>query len=247
MLKFVQGYYKVVFEPLPSDSPFFAPGVTLGHVQRYAEATNPPVYISDVTFERLLLLTVTSRAQHSDIKAAIAAHVQKSVDVRVTVDGHYQRIINESPIQLLERGSTRRVSIKLLTPEGRRTLSERLLEYLRAGSDFSLSNLEAPIAFSAHYLGTRQLASAALVTDFTEAVSLWAPEVNGAIEIWDGPGGGPKDTGYPVAPGDRVVVTASGENGLASGGQGPMGLRAGSGGAALLNRDSRCPRTRRSA
>jgi hypothetical protein len=126
-------------------------------------------------------------------------------------------------VKVLSTGATGRATIDLLgDPFG------GLAAYLGTGADFSLNNPGAPIAYTARYLKDSQVASAALTTDYSETTSVWADDVaRSGFEVYDNRDrGGPVNTGIPVAGGDEVTISASGQlwaGVWATGANGPEG------------------------
>ena len=68
-IKYVQEYYTVVTSPLRPDT-VFAPQVTVDDLKFYANEANLPAYVSSVTYGRMLIIKMTSTAEHSELKAA---------------------------------------------------------------------------------------------------------------------------------------------------------------------------------
>jgi hypothetical protein len=86
-----------------------------------------------------------------------------------------------------------------------------LNDYIANGITFSLDHPGAPIAYRANYLGNQTVANVSQTIDYHEITSVWADDVHRDFEVWDGRGGGPITTGIPVAQGDTVTITATGE------------------------------------
>jgi hypothetical protein len=232
--KFTQVFYGVTFEPDPAAAdPFFASGVTVSDVARWAQPENPPLYISEVKYGRILLLSFTAAMSKKDIEAAVNASYS---GFKGAFGASLKDRVNRMRIEVLSVGATGEVARAPLLITGLDTVADALAKYIDAGLKYKIStNPGAPIAFTMRYVGSRgaahgplTLAVAQMITDNSpEVVSLTAREVcRGPFEVWDGPGGGWRETGLDVGPGDKVRFGASGQNWsgvLGSGLYGPTG------------------------
>jgi hypothetical protein len=207
----LQVFYTVAFEPDAGPAGFFAPGVDQAQMQAYAGPGNPPVYVSQVSYGRSLVLVVRAQASDTKIKGALDVLVKAAANVHVGIEGEYKSLIETMHISVFESGSTG-VGLTTLFAGNGANIADNLLAYIRSGASFSLANPGAAIGFTVRHLGSRNPASVALVTDYTEVVSVSSPEVSGALQIADGWAGGPKPAGVRVALGDQVLVTADGQN-----------------------------------
>jgi hypothetical protein len=236
--KFVQTFYTVAFDPDPNVvSPFFNPSVTLEDVQRYTNRSNPPLYVSEVSYGRVLLVQFTAKMSKLEMEAAIKAAYGS---VSGSLDASYKESLNRMSVKVLSIGSTGDVAVAPLTAYSPGDTLTALKSYINSGINYSPSNPGAPIAFTMRYVGStapdgvpNALAVAQMVTDESpEVVNLTAKEVchspslkiwigsrlfdtglpGGGYQVWDGPGGGWVDTGLTANPGDKVRFSASGEN-----------------------------------
>lgn len=238
-VKFTQVFYTVSFDldaTLPS--PFLAPGTTLAAVERFASARNPPLYVSEVKYGRVLLMSFTSSLSKTDIEAtAHAAYKGFTGDL----EARYKDKLDAMSIAVLSVGETGDVAA---TPVVARTTTEafdRLRAYVTAGSRYGATNPGGPIAFTMRYVGSRdglggpyQPAIAQMVTDESpEVVSLEAREYCGERRylVFDGVDergrrGGWTSTELTANPGDKVRFFARGTNWsgvLFTGDYGPRG------------------------
>ncbi|MEP7343477.1 MAG: thiol-activated cytolysin family protein [Acidobacteriota bacterium] len=207
--RFVQQYYTVAFRPLGSPPKFFADTVTLDQVKNYATPDNPPCYVSQVIYGRTLFLVVTSNASSLEIEAALKVLFKGKAEGNVTISGEYKKTFDNATVRVIGVGGTGAALTRVLTDP-----VNELPQYLNADSNFSLASPGAPIGYTFRYLGQLQrTAVVSLSTEYVEATSVWANDVErNNLPIWDGPGGGAKDTGIPIAPGDHIVITAGGTN-----------------------------------
>jgi hypothetical protein len=202
-MRFNQAYYTVTFTPSGSPPDFFADTVTLSEVEKYATADNPPCYLSSVTYGRMLLVLVTSRASSLEIKAALKAGVGSVFTG--SLEGQYKELLSQSSIMVLAVGPTGEATTQVLTDP-----VAGFQQYLKEGLTFSLASPGAPIAYTARYLNTQTMAKVSLACQYSEHTRVWADNVDRSYEVWDGKGIRRVDTGISVAPGDSITITASG-------------------------------------
>jgi Thiol-activated cytolysin len=198
-----QAYYTVSFEPSGSPAYFFDDTVTLDDLQHYAGPANPPCYVSSVTYGRMLLVLVTADTASETLKLALKAKYDTVADGKLRSE--YDELLSQSTVRIFSVGSTGTLDLGVL----QNPLAE-LNAYLRDGIGFSKDNPGAPITFRVNYIGNLADAKVSQTIDYQEIASVWAEDVHRDFEVWDGPGGGPKSTQIPVAPGDTVTITANG-------------------------------------
>ncbi len=209
--RILQVYYTVAFEPNAGAGAFFDRAVTPQQLRPYCGPSNPPVYISQVSYGRSLLLVVEAQASNTTIKGALDVLVKAAANVHFQVSGEYRQLVDTMSIRVFEAGSTG-IVLKTLFDGKVAEITDNLLSYIRAGASFSLRNPGAPVSFTTRHLGSRTPAFVGLTTDFTEVVSVSSPEVTGALQIADGWSGGPKPAGVRVGRGDKIIATAGGLN-----------------------------------
>jgi hypothetical protein len=211
--KYTQRFYKVVFDPNANlDSPFFGDSVTLDQVKRYASPQNPPLYVSEVTFGRTLVLQLTARKSKTDLEAAVNAVFGSTSG---SLQGNFKETLDSSRVEVLSVGATGDLTASTLTSAMNvSTVSEALQKYITNGAAFSPSNPGAPIAFVMRYMGgsggmgnrVYDPAIAQMVTDESPEIRLSASEFcRTGIQLWRGsPGGGWKDTGLVAKSKDKL-------------------------------------------
>ena len=232
LVKFTQVFYTVSFDPdVNLVGPFFAPSVSLADVQRFSSSTNPPLYISEVKYGRVLLLAVTANTSPQELEATFAAAYQ---GFSGTLPDTYKEKLDKMSIQVLSVGASGFSVSRLPARSGADTFAA-LKDHVEAGNRYSLANPGAAIAFTMRYVGSKGatgapygVAIAQMVTDESpQLVSLTASRVcHAKVSVWDGEGGGWVKTGWEANPGDKVSFTATGKNWsgvYATGSHGPGG------------------------
>ena len=72
VIKLIQPFYTVSFIPPGSDSGWFADSVTPADLAAEVGPGNPPVYVSSVTYGRIVYLVVTTDASRSEVEASMS-------------------------------------------------------------------------------------------------------------------------------------------------------------------------------
>ena len=218
-LLFNQEFYTLAFDPRTSSgSPYFAPAVKLADVKRWASPANPPVYVNEVKFGRLLMVTFTSSLSKIDLQAVAKATYSGASG---SLEGKLREDAQRVRVSVLSLGAPGDVALKPLLASTAEEMMAAVREYMSAGINFSVANPGAPIAFSMRYVGSRNAGAGPSTPVIAQMVTDEGPEIvsctvtpvsKGSRYVWDGPGGGWLDTGIDVEPGASVSIKASGTN-----------------------------------
>lgn len=208
MVMFRQIFYSVTFTPPDGPHSFFDRAVTAAEVRTVSGANNPPVYLSQVDYGRMLVLSITGTTSYSDLKVALKAGVKAKAGGELEVSDDLKKTLRESTVHVMAIGGDGRSAMRLLSDP-----IAQLPEYLNAGGALTVDNPGAPLRYVARHAGSRNVVTINQATDYDEAVAAVGENVNDQIfQVWDGPGGGPKSTGILVANEDQLRITASGLN-----------------------------------
>ncbi|MDX2475366.1 MAG: thiol-activated cytolysin family protein, partial [Candidatus Krumholzibacteria bacterium] len=108
--KFVQKMYEVVVAPPQTPSAFFSSAFTDARLQEQVDLgrigpDNIPVYVSEVVYGRMLMFSMTSTANESEIRGTIsAAYNGLGVGVGVQLSAKQQKILEKSKIAITAIG-----------------------------------------------------------------------------------------------------------------------------------------------
>ena len=208
MVLFQQFFYTVAFTPPATARPFFGDTVTLADVQKYAELGNPPCYLSQVDYGRSLTVAVTGSESWTNLSMAVTAAIKAAaVSGHVDIDAQHKEMLSRSQVRVLASGGAGAVAVRLLEdPLG------QLPAYLGTGGPFTPDNPGAPLRYTVRHTGSRDVVSVALATQFDETADVTGRSAQQGWLIWDGAGGGPRQTDLLVAAGDRLSISAQGQN-----------------------------------
>ena len=160
LVKYTQAYYTVDLDAPARPSDFFADSVTLGDVQDRLNDTNPPLYVSSITYGRMIVFTFESEYSSEEMEAALDFAYSGGVDVSGDVSVTYKDIISKSKITAFILGGS--------GGEAARTIDsyEALIDFIKAGGNYSKDSPGAPIAYKLNYLRDNSPGRISLTTDY---------------------------------------------------------------------------------
>ncbi|MDX2481919.1 MAG: thiol-activated cytolysin family protein [Desulfuromusa sp.] len=219
-VKYVQEFYRVGFDLTDNAHPFIAPTVSLDDVKRFAKLKNPMLYVSEVIYGRILLLSFTTSLKETDVEASVNA---TTAQISGSAEAEIHSKLERMKVGVLSVGSTGKVTTKLLDIKDGATMLKNLQDYISAGAKFdSNENPGTAIAIKMRYVGStspetgpRALAIAQLVTDNSPEIVDLSTKDNCDFEpyyVFDGPDGGTVKTDAILEPGDTLKINASGKN-----------------------------------
>jgi hypothetical protein len=203
-----QVYYSAGFEPSkPGAAGIFKRAVTAEDLARYAGPGNPPLYVSTVHYGRALVITATARASRIELEGAIKAQWGAiAAGGKAELSARQKEVLDSAQVRVYTVGAVGKTLPTTLT----NPVADLDAVY-RKGLQMSLENPGGPISFTARHIADGTLAHVGLAASYTQPVSAEAVDAQLNFAMWDGPGGGPRNTGVRVAPGDEVMISASGK------------------------------------
>lgn len=196
--RYTQVFYTASFEPLalPGSTDtrphLFAPNVTLEDVKTYAQPGNPPLYVSEVAYGRIALVTFAAKGSVTEVEAAVKAAYSK---VKGQLDVNTKNILNSMTISVIQIGNTGANMVNPVTVQDTETLRQALARFIDQGVRFNVqSNPGLPIQMTLKYVGSGaadQVAAITMTTEYLDVVSIQRPPRQCVTHlVWDGPGGG---------------------------------------------------------
>jgi|JI10StandDraft_1071094.scaffolds.fasta_scaffold03311_16 thiol-activated cytolysin len=160
LVKYTQAYYTVDLDAPARPSDFFADAVTLGDVQARLDDGNPPLYVSSITYGRMVVFTFESEYSAEEMEAALDFAYSGGVDVSGDVSVTYKDIISRSKITAYILGGS--------GGEAARTIDsyEALIDFIKDGGNYSRESPGAPIAYKLSYLRDNSPGRISLTTDY---------------------------------------------------------------------------------
>lgn len=160
LVKYTQAYYTVDLDAPGRPSDVLGPDVTLADVEAVIGPENPPLYVSSVTYGRMVVFTFESEYSAEELNAALEFTYSGGVDVSGDVSVTYKDIISKSKITAFILGGS--------GGEAAQTIDsyEALIEFIKAGGDYSRESPGAPIAYKLAYLRDNAPGRMSFTTDY---------------------------------------------------------------------------------
>ena len=159
MLKYTQTYYTLSIHPPENPIDFFNDGFNMA-----ALGDLSPAYVSEVSYGRMGILSITSNYSASEIKAALEAEVGVelagiSADVGVNVGGGYKKVLEESEINLyIIGGSEAQAGVAVNGYNG-------FMEFIAGGNNLMEEKKYAvPISYKLRYVSDNTLVPGGMAT-----------------------------------------------------------------------------------
>ncbi|MBA3456514.1 MAG: thiol-activated cytolysin family protein [Deltaproteobacteria bacterium] len=160
VVKYTQAYYTVDLDAPASPSALFAPTTTLAEVQEKMDETRPPVYVSSVTYGRMVLFTFESEYSATEMGAALEFAYSGGVDVKGDVSVTYKDMISKSKITAFILGGDAGTAVRTIDSY------ESLVQFIKSGGNYSKDSPGAPIAYKLSYLKDNSPARMSFTTDY---------------------------------------------------------------------------------
>jgi thiol-activated cytolysin len=161
VVRYTQAYYTVDLDAPPAPSSLFAPTVSLADVQGKMDETRPPVYVSSVTYGRMVLFTFESEYSSQEMGAALDFAYSGGVDVKGDVSITYKDMISKSKITAFILGGDAGAAVQTIDSY------EALIAFIKSGGNYSRESPGAPIAYKLNYLKDNSPARMSFTTDYS--------------------------------------------------------------------------------
>jgi thiol-activated cytolysin len=160
VVRYTQTYYTVDLDAPASPSALLAPEVTFDAVQAKMDPQHPPVYVSSVTYGRMVLFTFESQYSAEEMHAALDFAYSGGVDVKGDVSVTYKDIISQSKITAFILGGDAGTAVQTIDSY------EALIGFIKSGGNYSRTSPGAPIAYKLAYLKDNSPARMSFTTDY---------------------------------------------------------------------------------
>jgi thiol-activated cytolysin len=161
IVRYTQAYYTVDLDAPSAPSAMLGDGVALEDVQAKMDAQRPPVYVSSVTYGRLVLFTFESQYSAEEMSAALDFAYSGGVDVKGDVSVTYKDIISKSKITAFILGGDAGSASQTIDSY------DALISFIKTGGNYSKQSPGAPIAYKLSYLKDNSPARMSFTTDYT--------------------------------------------------------------------------------
>lgn len=159
LVRFFQKYYTIDMDLPKTPCSMFKDGQLPG-----IEVFNgtSPVYVSSVTYGRMVYFMIESDSSSEEMQAALSASFHRfKVGGDLDIEYKYRQTIEQSHISALVIGGNADGAVQSVTGV------ESLLQFLTADGDFSVTSPGAPIAYTMRYLKDNSVARIVLNSEYT--------------------------------------------------------------------------------
>jgi thiol-activated cytolysin len=160
VVRYTQAYYTVDLDAPTSPSALLAPTVRLSDVQARMDETRPPVFVSSVTYGRMIVFTFESEYSAEEMGAALDFAYSGGVDVKGDVSVTYKDIISKSKITAFILGGDAGTAVQTIDSY------ESLIAFIKEGGNYSKQSPGAPIAYKLNYLKDNSPARMSFTTSY---------------------------------------------------------------------------------
>lgn len=160
VVRYTQAYYTVDLDAPAAPSTLFAPDVTVDDVAAKLDEQRPPVYVSSVTYGRMVVFAFESEYAASEMGAALEFAYSGGVDVSGDVSVTYKDIISRSKISAFILGGDAGAAAQTIDSY------EALIAFIKSGGNYSRESPGAPIAYKLSYLRDNSPARMSFTTDY---------------------------------------------------------------------------------
>lgn len=161
MVYFFEKMFEVVVAPPQTPGAFFTPAFTEAKLQEQIALQklgpdNPPVYVSNVVYGRMMAFTLTSTANSSEIKAALNAAYKGIFSASVSLSAEHRKLLSEAKISITSLGGDAKATVAMIASGDWR-------QYFSEGAPLTSA---APISYTFRNLRDGSIASVAEATEY---------------------------------------------------------------------------------
>jgi thiol-activated cytolysin len=160
LVKYTQTYYTVDLDAPQSPSALLDAQVTLNDVKDQMDETRPPVYVSSITYGRMVLFTFESEYSSEEMGAALEFAYSGGYDVSGQVSVTYKDILSKSKITAFILGGNAATAVTTIDSY------EKLMDFIKSGGNYSKESPGAPIAYKLNYMKDNSPARMSYTTDY---------------------------------------------------------------------------------
>lgn len=161
LVKYVQSYYTIDVDEPVSGGDFFSSAVGLDDVKDRFNDTNIPLYVSSITYGRMVIFTLESNQSSEEIGAALSAAFSAGVtDVDIEMSFEHKQLLETSTIHAVVIGGNGDHAAKAVYG------IEGIKSFIQEGGNYSKESPGAPIAYKLKHLGDNSPARMSLTTEY---------------------------------------------------------------------------------
>ena len=160
LVRYTQAYYSVDLDAPEHPSSLLASTVSLADVAAKMNETTPPVYVSSITYGRMVVFTFESDYSAEEMQSALDFAYSGGVDVSGQVSVSYKDILSKSKITAYILGGGGAAAARTIDSY------DALIAFLKDGGDYSAESPGAPISYKLSYLKDNSPARMSFTSDY---------------------------------------------------------------------------------
>jgi len=160
LVRYTQTYYTVDLDAPSTPSALLDSRVTLADVKAHMDETRPPVYVSSISYGRMVLFTFESEYSAEEMGAALEFAYSGGYDVSGQVSVTYKDIISKSKITAFILGGDAMQAVQSIDSY------DKLIAFIKSGGNYSRESPGAPIAYKLNYLKDNSPARMSSTTNY---------------------------------------------------------------------------------
>jgi thiol-activated cytolysin len=160
VVKFTQAYYTVDLDTPQSAAALFAPGTKPEDLGDALRPGNPPLYVSSVTFGRMVLFTFESQLSGRELGAALDVVYKAGPQVSGNTSLTDREVLDRTSIRALVLGGSGAEAVKSLRG------FDALMQFIEQGGNYSKDSPGVPIAYKLAYLKNNRPARLSFTRDY---------------------------------------------------------------------------------
>ncbi|MBP9088042.1 MAG: thiol-activated cytolysin family protein [Kofleriaceae bacterium] len=160
LVRYTQAYYTVDIDAPKQPSSLLASTVSLAEVAAKMNETTPPVYVSSITYGRMVVFTFESDYSSEEMQSALDFAYSGGVDVSGQVSVSYKDILSKSKITAYILGGGGAAAARTIDSY------DALIMFLKDGGDYSAESPGAPISYKLSYLKDNSPARMSFTSDY---------------------------------------------------------------------------------
>lgn len=182
VVKLIQPYYTLSVAPKMRPSLYFKAGTSVSELSSAIGRNNPPIYISSVTYGRMLIFILRSNKSAKELEAAIRASFGSiCTSGNLNIDVNTRNVLNTTDISLMVLGGSAKLTVEAIAAKSGVDKTDVLKSLLLAGREYSPESPATPISYQLKYLSDDEAAKISLIAPYTE--ESWRPCKLSALKV----------------------------------------------------------------
>ncbi|WP_437670608.1 thiol-activated cytolysin family protein [Sorangium sp. So ce131] len=129
---------------------------------------NPPAYIQNVSYGRMLIMRIRSNADESTVKLALNAQFeQNGGQFGVNLGFEQRQLLSQSSLKVAALGGNPTLAMAVMAPGNSSDVMTALQTYLNQGAQWSPSNPGLPLSYKVNHLATDNVLKLAYASRYT--------------------------------------------------------------------------------